>query len=262
MAFLLIGLVAFAASILSFFSGFGLGTVLLPAFAIFFSPTTAVIASAIVHLANSIFKTVIMRKSIDWHIVFYFGIPAMAAATMGALLLGIISVLPNLFSYTVLGFTAHVSIIKIIIALFITIFAIYELFPKTGFKATHQRHLIIGGLLAGFFGGLSGHQGALRANFLTGFISSPTAFVAINAAVGLLIDVVRIIIYLILIVSGFYSFSFTSNIYLLVSIGVVSALLGIIFAKTLIHKTSMTFIRYLVTILMLIIAIFMALGWL
>lgn len=56
MAFVVIPIVALLASLLTFFSGFGLGTILLPAFAIFFPVNIAVALTAIVHLLNTIFK--------------------------------------------------------------------------------------------------------------------------------------------------------------------------------------------------------------
>ena len=56
MDFLLIGLVAFLASGLTLYSGFGLGTVLLPAFALFFPVEVAVAATGTVHLLNNLFK--------------------------------------------------------------------------------------------------------------------------------------------------------------------------------------------------------------
>lgn len=56
MDFLVIGLVAFLASGLTLYSGFGLGTELLPAFALFFPVEVAVAATGTVHLLNSLFK--------------------------------------------------------------------------------------------------------------------------------------------------------------------------------------------------------------
>ncbi|HNB58476.1 MAG TPA: sulfite exporter TauE/SafE family protein, partial [bacterium] len=47
--FLLIAIAAFTASALTFFSGFGLGTILMPVFALFFPVHTAVALTAVVH---------------------------------------------------------------------------------------------------------------------------------------------------------------------------------------------------------------------
>ena len=56
MEYTVIILVALFASALTLFSGFGLGTLLMPAFAFFFPIEIAVALTAVVHLLNNIFK--------------------------------------------------------------------------------------------------------------------------------------------------------------------------------------------------------------
>ena len=56
MSYLIICTVALLASALTFFSGFDLGTLLLPAFALFFPIEQAVALTAVVHFLNSLFK--------------------------------------------------------------------------------------------------------------------------------------------------------------------------------------------------------------
>ena len=51
-------------------------------------------------------------------------------------------------------------------------------------EGLHPRWLPLGGALSGFLGGLSGHQGALRAVFLTPLGLTPTAFAATQAVLG------------------------------------------------------------------------------
>src|ERR1700730_425096 len=69
------------------FSGFGLGTVLMPAFALFFPVPVAIAATAIVHLANNLFKFALVGRSADWRIALKFSLPAAVAAITGASLL-------------------------------------------------------------------------------------------------------------------------------------------------------------------------------
>ena len=52
MEYVVIVIVALCVSMLTLFSGFGLGTLLMPALAIFFPVPVAIAATAIVHLAN------------------------------------------------------------------------------------------------------------------------------------------------------------------------------------------------------------------
>ena len=87
MDILIIALVALLASLLTFFSGFGLGTILLPAFAFFFPLEIAVGLTAIVHFLNNLFKFILIGKQVNWKVVLYFGVPAVIAAYFGAKLL-------------------------------------------------------------------------------------------------------------------------------------------------------------------------------
>jgi uncharacterized protein len=52
------------------------------------------------------------------------------------------------------------------------------------------------GLLSGFFGGVAGNQGGLRAAALSTFALSPAIFVATSTVIGVFIDLVRIPVYL------------------------------------------------------------------
>ena len=66
MDYLIISVVAFVVSGVTLFSGFGLGTVLMPTFALFFAVPVAVAATAVVHLANNCFKLVLVGRQADW----------------------------------------------------------------------------------------------------------------------------------------------------------------------------------------------------
>jgi uncharacterized membrane protein YfcA len=59
-----------------------------------------------------------------------------------------------------------------------------------------RRGAYAGGVLSGFFGGLTGEQGGLRAAALLGFDCSKEAFVATATASALVVDAVRIPVYL------------------------------------------------------------------
>ena len=76
--------VALFASALTPVSGFGLGTLLLPAFALLFELEVAVATTAIVHPANNLWKGVLFRHDPDWSIVPRFGGPALIGALAGS----------------------------------------------------------------------------------------------------------------------------------------------------------------------------------
>ena len=87
MEIILICLAAFFASILTFFSGFGLGTILMPVFALFFPLEMAIALTGVVHLLNNFFKIYLVGKEANWGIVLKFGGTAVISALIGAWLL-------------------------------------------------------------------------------------------------------------------------------------------------------------------------------
>ena len=70
--YLLIAVVSFFVAGLTFFSGFGLGTLLMPLFTLFFPVHIAVAATAVVHLLNNIFKIVLVGRYAKKRIILLF----------------------------------------------------------------------------------------------------------------------------------------------------------------------------------------------
>ena len=87
MEILIISVVAFFAAILTFFSGFGLGTILTPVMMIFFPVEIAVAFTGIVHFSNNIFKLFIIGFNANKRVIIKFGIPAILAAFLGSYIL-------------------------------------------------------------------------------------------------------------------------------------------------------------------------------
>ncbi len=195
MSYLVICLVALVASGLTFFSGFGLGTLLLPAFALFVPLDQAIAMTAVVHLVNSLFKVVLVGRLTDRQTLVWFGLPAIAAAVAGAWLLGVLSTAEPLVSYQAFGRTFAVLPVKLAIGILLAAFALVEVLPACRGLAFPPRLMPLGGLLSGFFGGLSGMQGALRAAFLARAGLSAEAFVATSALIACLVDITRLGVY-------------------------------------------------------------------
>ena len=103
MEILIISVAAFAAAILTFFSGFGMGTILTPVFMIFFPVDLAIALTGVVHFFNNIFKLFLVGKQADKSTLLHFGIPAVIAAIIGAWLLLHIPDVKPLFSYYLFG---------------------------------------------------------------------------------------------------------------------------------------------------------------
>src|SRR4030067_2642307 len=115
MEYVVIFITALFVSALSLFSGFGLGTILMPAFALFFPIQVAIAATAVVHLANNIFKVILVGKKADWHVLLRFALPGAAAAILGAWLLTLISGIPAGFIYSIGNNEYGIDIIKLVI---------------------------------------------------------------------------------------------------------------------------------------------------
>jgi uncharacterized membrane protein YfcA len=82
-----VAVAALIVSALALYSWFGLGTLLMPVFALFFPIPVAVASTAVVHFANNIFRITIVGRGADWRTVLAFGLPAAALAIPCAFLL-------------------------------------------------------------------------------------------------------------------------------------------------------------------------------
>ena len=248
--FLIVAITAFAAAGLTMYSGFGLGTMLLPVFALFFPVEVAVVATAMVHGANNVFKVSLLGRHADREVVLKFGLPAIAAAALGALALAWVARSDS--SITVVVFAETVSEttpVKLIIGLAMMGFALFELLPRFRSLEFNRRYLPLGGVLSGFFGGFSGHQGALRSAFLAKAGLSTERFVSSNAVIGLLVDLTRMSVYVLLFTAAGGHLSDFGG-WPLVMTGAISAFCGVMLGKRFLHKVRITSIQTLVGILL------------
>jgi len=249
-AYLAVALTAFLAAGMTLYSGFGLGTLLLPVFALFFPAEMAVVATAMVHGANNVFKVSLLGRAADRDIVLQFGLPAIAAALLGALALGWVAKANTAVHITFdNAFLLTITPVKLVIGLLMIGFALFELLPRFRSLQFERRYLWLGGLLSGFFGGLSGHQGALRSAFLAKTGVSTERFVASNAVIGFLVDLTRISVYMALFTAaGGHASGFGG--WPLVLTGAVSAFCGVLLGKRYLHKVAMTGVQTLVGLLL------------
>ncbi len=251
MELLLIGLAALLTSGLTLFSGFGLGTILTPVFALFFPVPLAIAATAVVHFANNIFKFWLMAKHADWRVVARFGITAAFAAMVGAKLLSLFDGMPALVSYALGDSMFEVTAVKAVIGGLIVIFALLELSSRFQDLALPPRWLPVGGLLSGFFGGLSGNQGALRSAFLLKAGLSKEAFVATGIVSAVIVDAARLTVY----GTGFLASRMSTSQELIapVLVGIVCAFVGAVVGKRVLHKVTLRVVQVVVATGMLLI---------
>ncbi|MCR9173576.1 MAG: sulfite exporter TauE/SafE family protein [bacterium] len=253
------------ASGLTFFSGFGLGTIMLPVFSLFFDVSIAVGATAIVHLANNIFKFALVSKHIHFPTLLRFGIPAMIFGAIGGLLLKQIDGLPILLTYELNGSTFEITTVKVVIGILMIFFAIFDLSPRLSNIQVQPKHLPIGGVLSGFFGGVSGHQGAFRATFLTKVGLTKEQFIGTSNSVSLAVDLARLIAYFVpaAIVTSSSEIRFREAILdgqTLLIVGIVFAFLGTFLGKQLVKKTTIKGIQRTVGVLLIVMGVLMGFG--
>lgn len=193
--YIIICLVALIGSGLTLFSGFGLGTLLTPVFVIFFPIDMAITLTAIVHFLNNVFKLVLVGKHADFKIIIRFGLPSIAFALLGAWLLQFITGLPVVYTYQLSGSTHSITVVKLVIGIILLLFSLFDLIPFLANMQFDKKYMPLGGILSGFFGGLSGNQGALRSAFLIRAGLSKEAYIATGVVIACLIDISRLSVY-------------------------------------------------------------------
>jgi hypothetical protein len=255
MDILVICLVSLAVAGLTLFSGFGLGTVLMPVMAVFIPIETAVAITAVVHFANNAFKLLLFGRKADYRVVLRFGIPALFASLAGAWLLIHVAGLPSLFRYELFGAGFEVSPVKLLIGLLILFFACLEIRSKGPGSRIPPAWLPVGGAVSGFFGGLSGNQGAFRSAFLLGAGLSKEGFVATGIVLACIVDISRLGVY-----GGLAGSRLITDNLPLLAAATASAFIGSFAGSRLLTKVTLATVRFLVGALLLLLGAAMSLG--
>ncbi|MEQ6123126.1 sulfite exporter TauE/SafE family protein [Pseudotenacibaculum sp. MALMAid0570] len=256
MEIILICIVAFLAAILTFFSGFGLGTILTPVFMLFFPVDLAIALTGVVHFFNNVFKIILVGKNADKKVLIRFGITAVVFAFVGAWLLLHIPDAKPLFTYELFGKQWTVYPVKFIISILLIIFATLDLIPRFQKLQFGKEKLPLGGALSGFFGGLSGNQGALRSAFLIKAGLSKEAFIGTAVVVSTFVDFTRL---------GVYATRFTSSGLIdnatLVIAATLAAISGAYIGNKLLKKVTINFLQVTVAIMLILISIALGAGF-
>jgi len=256
--YLIVCAVAISVSVVTLFSGFGLGTVLMPAFVLFFPVPTAIAATAVVHLANNIFKVILVGRKADWDVIRRFALPGAVAAIFGALALNWFADASPLLVYQIGDQHHSITTIKLVIGFLIIVFACFELVPRLANLAFDRKYLFFGGILSGFFGGLSGNQGALRSAFLIKAGLNKEAFVGTGTVSAVIVDVARLFVYG--VTFHMSNISAVGNIWGLVAAATAAAFVGSFLGIKLIKKITLSVIQIIVGIMLILVGTGMATG--
>lgn len=160
--------------------GFGIGSLLTPLLAVEVGIGTAVALVALPHAVATALRCWRLRAAIDRTVLLRFGLLSAAGGLLGA------------FLYTRLGGPALTRILGALLLLT----ALAHLGGLARRWHPHGGVVALLGFGSGFFGGVAGNQGGLRAAALTAFGLGPAAFVATATATGLLVDAARTPVYL------------------------------------------------------------------
>jgi uncharacterized membrane protein YfcA len=168
-------------------TGFGIGSLLTPLFALEISTRLAVTAVAVPHAIGTALRFWLLSRAapkgqspVDRRVLWSFGLTSAAGGLVGALLHNLASNrrLTLLFGALLLFAAAG---------------------EATGFtrRVRFRGHIAwIAGALSGLLGGLVGNQGSIRSAALLGFGLSKQTFVATATAVALFVDGARVPVYL------------------------------------------------------------------
>jgi uncharacterized membrane protein YfcA len=206
---LLVSLGAFLAAALTVPAGFGLSTILTPLILFLLPVHEAVAVVAIVHCAHNAGKYIALKDAVDFNAFRRYGIWLVGGSVVGALLQNQV---PN-------------DPLLLLVGIFLVVLPVLTISGKwTGYSIPEANDRL-GGFGSGFMGGLSGHQGALRAMFLTTRLPDKMAYAATASVLALCVDLSRIPVYF------FFRTEEISNEMPLIVILVISALLGVRMGK-------------------------------
>lgn len=255
MEYAVLPIVAALATALTLFSGFGLGTIMLPVFAAFFPLDAAVAMTAVVHLGANLSKLVLMGRHADRGGIVRFGVPAVLATLVGAWALTRLAHLEPLATYTLAGRTFSVTPVKLCVGVLVVGFALLDVIPRLAGLRFPPRLLPLGGVLSGFFGGLSGHQGALRSLFLVRSGLGKEAFIGTGVVIACLVDLTRLGVY-----AGHFGGAETRENWALVALTTAAAVVGAVVGARLVEKVTLKGVQVGVAAALVVFGVLMAAG--
>lgn len=228
-AFLLVALIS---EILGTVGGFGSSAMFVPLAGFFYGLQTVLALTSILHVFSNAAKLVLFRKTISYKIVLWIGIPSVIMVLAGAQLNSMITL----------------RYAELILGIFLVLFSSFLFFWPQLKLAPNKRNAITSGGLAGFFAGLIGTGGAIRAMGLAAFDLEKSTFVATSAAVDMGVDLSRSVVY---VYNGYLKAEYYYYIPLLLVVAVAGSWIG----KKILAKVSQSNFRRIVLVLLFAIGV-------
>jgi uncharacterized membrane protein YfcA len=145
--------------------------------------------------------------------------------------------------------------VKLVIAILLVVFSVLEIAPSVQRIQFNRNKLVLGGVLSGFFGGLTGIQGAIRSAFLIKSGLTKEAYIATGVVIACLVDFTRLSVY----GSRFKDANLHEHLPLIIS-ATLAAITGAFIGSKLLKKITLLFIQKLVAVMLVIIAIGLGAG--
>jgi len=231
---LFFALVSAISGVIASISGFGIGSFITPLLSVKIGIGIAVGAVSIVHFFGTFLRFFFWRKYINKKVLLTFGLMSAASGLLGALL--------------------HNTLINTVLTI---IFALLLIFSGlTGFTGLADKFRLKGkaawaaGGLSGFFGGLVGNQGGIRAAALFGFRLTQKEFIATATGIALMVDIVRMPVYVVAQKEELLA------IWQFILIGIIFVLIGTFIGSWLLNKIPEKFFKKIVCAIIFFIGIF------
>ncbi|MBZ0187678.1 MAG: sulfite exporter TauE/SafE family protein [Candidatus Obscuribacterales bacterium] len=227
--------VALLAGAIAYVSGFGIGSILTPLFACQVDIQLAVAAVSIPHFVGTLWRFLLLRKSVNKEVLIQFGLLSAIGGLGGALL--------HSFSTD-----------KTLVLIFAALLIFAGSTGLTGLSAKirfGKKVAWLAGLLSGLFGGLVGNQGGIRSAALLGFDLTKEEFVATATAIALIVDLARMPVYFAYRLEDLLAWS------PFIAVAVSGIVIGTISGKYLLSKIPDKIFKRVVAIVILVLGLSM-----
>ena len=225
-------------SIVTLFTGFGVGTIMMPVMALFFDVKVAIMLAAIVHIFNNLSRIVLYYRHLRWEIVRRFGVVSILGAFVG--------------SFAQLYVDS--SWLKNGVGLFLSLFALLSLRPGLINWKLPAIIDIAGGFLSGLIGGLIGNQGAIRSLYLLNYKQEKQELIVSAALIAVVIDLTRIPVY------TFANYRYLRDNFLLLALVILASIAGTLVGSRILPQVSSELFKRIILVAVLLLGILMLLG--
>ena len=168
---------------------------------------------------------------------------------------------PPIAEYELFGKLFRIEVVKLTIGIIIGFFSLFDLLPRLAKINVPSRYIPLGGALSGFFGGLSGMQGALRSMFLIRAGLTKEKFIGTGVVSAVIVDISRLAVYGTALLSSQFAKLRDAGVLELVIAGSGAALVGTIAGTQLVKKVTLETVQKIVGVLLLVVAVGLCAGW-